>query len=237
MNKIIKIKIDGVECLAEKGQYIIEAAKANKKYIPSLCNYPGVKPRGGCRICTVIVNGRNMTACTTPVADGMDIETNTPELQGYRNSIVELLFVEGNHYCPACERSGNCELQALAYRFKILAPRFPYQFPKREIDASNPKLLKDHNRCIFCKRCVRGIKDDEGRSMFAFERRGHSVIIKADQKLSENMTDELAQQAEDICLVGSQIKKETGFSTPIGKRKYDKKPIGYDVEEHEITTT
>ena len=236
MNDTVNIKIDGVDCQAEKGQYIIEAAKENKIYIPSLCNIPGVKPRGSCRICTIHVNGRKMTACTTPVAEGMDIETTSPELEDLRTSIVELLFVEGNHFCPTCERSGNCELQALGYRFKMLAPRFPYQFPKREIDASHPKLIKDHNRCILCKRCIRAVKDEKGRSIFAFKRRGHEVLINIDSRLAEKITDEMAQEAMNICPVGAIIKKEKGFETPIGERKYDKKPIGYDVEEPEITT-
>ena len=236
MNDIVNIKIDGVDYQAEKGQYIIEAAKENKIYIPSLCNIPGVKPRGSCRICTIHVNGRKMTACTTPVAEGMDIETTSPELEDLRTSIVELLFVEGNHFCPTCERSGNCELQALGYRFKMLAPRFPYQFPKREIDASHPKLIKDHNRCILCKRCIRAVKDEKGRSIFAFKRRGHEVLINIDSRLAEKITDEMAQEAMNICPVGAIIKKEKGFETPIGERKYDKKPIGYDVEEPEITT-
>ena len=236
MKESITIKIDGIECQVEKGEFIIEAARANNIYIPSLCNIPGVKPRGSCRICTVHVNGRKMTACTTPAADGMDIETTSPELQDLRTAIVELLFVEGNHFCPICERSGNCELQALGYRFKMLAPRFPYQFPKREIDASHPKLIKDHNRCIFCKRCIRAIKDEKGRSIFAFKRRGHEVLINIDTRLAEEITDDMAQEAMNICPVGAIIKKERGFETPIGNRKYDRKPIGHDVEEPEITT-
>ena len=125
MSQQVKITIDGKECKAEKGQYILEAAKKNGVFIPSLCNYEGVKPRGSCRICTVKVNGRMMTACTTPVSDNMEIESNIPELEDLRKAIIELLFIEGNHFCPSCEKSGNCELQALAYRFNMMVPRFP----------------------------------------------------------------------------------------------------------------
>ena len=123
MNKIVKFTIDGQECVANRDQYIIEAAKENGIYIPTLCNYTGVIPKGGCRICTVRVNGKLSTACTTPVSEGMKIENNTSELNHLRKSIIELLFVEGNHFCPSCEKSGNCELQALAYRFAMMAPR------------------------------------------------------------------------------------------------------------------
>ncbi len=230
MEKIIKFTIDGIECTSEKGQYILKAAAENGIYIPTLCNYPGVKPKGGCRICTVRVNGRFMTACTTPVANGMIIENDIEKINELRKSIVELLFVEGNHFCPSCEKSGNCELQALAYRFKMMAPRFPYQFPSREIHASLPKIIKEQNRCILCKRCIRTIKDEKGRSVFAYRRRGTKAEVIVDNKLGRQLSDELARKAMDVCPVGSIIYKEKGFSIPIGKRKYDGKPIGSEIE-------
>ena len=218
MSKVLNFTIDGINCLAEKGQTILEAATANKIYIPTLCNLPELKPKGSCRVCNVKVNGKLMTACTTPVAEGMEVENNTEDIKDIRASIIELMFVEGNHYCPYCEKSGNCDLQAIAYKYKIPAPRFPYQFPDREIEA-NGKLIKDHNRCILCKRCIRAIKDEEGRSIFAFKKRGHMVIINIDTDLAVNMSDEMAQQAMDICPVGAILKKEIGFSVPIGERK------------------
>jgi [NiFe] hydrogenase diaphorase moiety small subunit len=177
-----------------------------------------------------------MTACTTPVAEGMEIENKKEDIIDIRKSIIELLLVEGNHYCPYCEKSGNCDLQAIAYKYQIPAPRFPYQFPDREIEATNGKLLKDHNRCILCKRCIRAIKDKEGRSLFAFKRRGHKVVINVDTKLSVDMTEELAREAMDVCPVGAIIKKEIGFNVPIGSRKYDKAPIGSDIEEIKAIT-
>ena len=107
MSQFVRFTIDGTECMAAKSQYIVEAAKENGIYIPTLCNYPGVKHKGGCRICTVRVNGRLMTACTTPVAEGMNIENAVKDIMELRKSIVELLMVEGNHFCPACEKSGQ----------------------------------------------------------------------------------------------------------------------------------
>jgi len=231
MGKVIEFYLDGKKCIANEGQLILEAAKQNGIYIPSLCNIPGIKPRGACRICNVKVNGRLMTACTTPVTDGMQIDNNTHELNDLRKTIVELLFVEGNHFCPACERSGNCELQALAYRFNMLVPRFDYQFPKREIEAHHPKLIKDHDRCILCKRCVRAIKDESGKSLFAFKKRGHKVQVSIDTRLSANMSDELADKAAEICPVGAILRKGKSYEIPIGSRKYDLKPIGHEIEE------
>ena len=230
MNQIVRITIDGVECMATKGQYIIDAAKENGIFIPSLCNYPGIKPKGSCRICTVKVNGRLMTSCTTPVSEDMQIENSVKDIEELRSSIVELLFIEGNHFCPACEKSGNCELQALAYRFGMMVPRFPYSFPQRQVDASNPKLIKDQNRCVLCKRCIRAITDDNGRAIFAYRKRSSRVEIGIDPKIGKDLTDEIAQKAMDICPVGALLVREKGFDTPIGERKYDKQPIGSDIE-------
>lgn len=230
MSEIIKITIDGKNIEAKKGQMILEAAAANGIYIPSLCHFDGVKPKASCRICSVKVNGRNMTACTTPVSEGMNIENNTPAINEIRKAIIEAIFVEGNHFCPSCEKSGNCELQALGYRYYMMVPRFPYSFPQRPVDASNPKLMLDTNRCILCMRCVRGLKDANGKNMFAVKHRGiHSEIVM-DHEVCANITDEMAQKAMDTCPVGVILKKEVGFSQPIGARKYDKQPIGHEIE-------
>jgi len=230
MADLIKFTIDGEECMAERGLYIVEAAAKNGIYIPTLCNIPGIKPRGACRICTVKVNGKLMTACTTPIADNMKIENEIDEIIEIRKLILEILFVSGNHFCPACERSGSCDLQALGYKFKILNQQFPYQFPSKELDASHPKIIKDHDRCILCKRCIRGIKTEDGKNLFAFKKRGQTLEINIDKKLSEQLTDDLAEKAADLCPVGAILLKERGYHIPIGERQYDKTPIGHDIE-------
>jgi len=122
MNNKIKFKIDGKEIITESGKTVVEAARDNGVYIPTLCNFPGVPPKGSCRMCTIKINNRFMTSCTTPAAAGMEIENDTPEINELRKSIIELLFVSGNHFCPSCEKSGNCELQALAYRYQMMVP-------------------------------------------------------------------------------------------------------------------
>ena len=231
MSNKVTFKIDGKECKAAGGITIVEAAKENGIYIPTLCNYPGLKPKGSCRICTVKVNGRLMTACTSPVQEGMVIENNIEELNSIRKAIIEVLFVSGNHFCPGCEKSGNCELQALAYRFQIMVPRFPFEFPEKEIDASHPLIIKDQNRCILCKRCIRGIKDEQGRGIFAYKNRSNKAEVVVDKVLAARLTPEKAQEAMNICPVGSILVREKGFITPIGKRKYDKVPIGSDIEK------
>ena len=227
---VVNFKIDGKDCIGQTGEYIISAATKNGVYIPTLCNYTGIKPKGSCRMCTVKINGRLMTACTTQVSDGMDIENRTEELEDMRRSIIELLFAEGNHFCPACEKSGSCELQALAYRYRITVPKFPYLYPNRPVEANNEKLVKDQNRCILCKRCIRAVKGEDGKSLFAFDKRGYKVAITIDTQLAANISDKMAQAAMDICPVGAILKKRKGFDVPIGKRKFDLQEIGNDIE-------
>lgn len=229
MANLVNFTIDGKEFLAQEGRYLISAARDNGVYIPSLCNYEGIKPKGSCRMCTVRVNGKLTTACTTRVFDGLEIENISDELEELRKGIVELMFTEGNHFCPSCEKSGFCELQALAYRYRITVPRFPYLSPDRPVESRNPKLMKDQNRCILCKRCIRAIKDEKGKSLFAFKNRGYKVVISCDTELARGISDELAQKAMDICPVGAILKKRKGFSVPIGKRPFDKKEIGSEV--------
>jgi [NiFe] hydrogenase diaphorase moiety small subunit len=225
----IRFTIDGQPCVATPGQTIVEAAQANGVYIPVLCHYEGLKPVGGCRICTVRVAGRTMAACTQPVTEGMAVENTAPDLEDMRKALIEMLFVEGNHLCPSCEKSGNCELQALGYRYQMMAPRFPYLWPAREIDASAPRLMLDRNRCVQCLRCVRAIRAKDGRKVFASVRRGARVTIELDKKLAAKLSEEEARRAMDICPVGAILRKEKGFAVPIGRRKFDKRPIGADV--------
>ncbi|MEN6309999.1 MAG: 2Fe-2S iron-sulfur cluster-binding protein [Acidobacteriota bacterium] len=226
----IHFTIDGKECHAQPGQTIVEAAKANGVYIPVLCHYEGLKPVGSCRICTVRVAGRFMAACTQPVAEGMAVENTAPDLEDMRKALIEMLFVEGNHMCPTCEKSGNCELQALAYRYRLLAPRFPYLFPVRELDASSPRIMLERNRCIQCLRCVRAVRTKDGRKVFAAKGRTRRVAIDADRELAAKLGEDEARRAMDICPVGAILRKEIGFAVPVGKRKFDKKPIGSDIE-------
>jgi [NiFe] hydrogenase diaphorase moiety small subunit len=97
---------------------LTQAALAAGSYIPHLCYHPEFKPHGSCKLCTVKVNGRPATSCTLPVAAGMEIESETPELKDKRRMLLQMLFVEGNHFCPSCEKSGDCVLQALGYDVK-----------------------------------------------------------------------------------------------------------------------
>lgn len=228
MNNKIKFKIDGKIIETKKGSTVVEAADENGVYIPTLCNLPCVPPKGSCRICTIKVNNKFMTSCTTPAADGMEVENDTPELVEFRKNIIELLFVSGNHFCPSCEKSGNCELQGLAYRYQMMVPRYPFSFAKKEVDALSPKIIKDQNRCILCQRCMKTIKNEKEENYFSFKNRGNDLEVVLDENLGKEITDDIAKRAMENCPVGSIIYKEIGFVVPIGTRKYDSVPIGSD---------
>ena len=231
MSDKITFTIDGVEVQAEAGQTILQAADEAGIYIPRLCAHNKLSPFGACRVCTVMVNGRPQTACTQPVAEGMVVENDTEDLLAVRRDIIDMLFVEGNHWCMYCEASGNCELQALAYRYGITAPRFPFQYPQRSIDMTHPEIWIDRNRCILCARCVRASRDLDGKHVFGFVGRGPNkrVAVNADARLKDTDAD-VTDKAIDICPVGALMKKGTGCTVPYGQRTYDATPIGSDIE-------
>lgn len=229
----VTITIDGQTIEAEAGQTILEAADAAGIYIPRLCYYPGLPPGGHCRVCTVFVNGRPASACTFPVSAGQVIENNTEELTAMRRTLIEMLFVEGNHYCPACEASGNCELQAMGYRLGLLTPMLPYLRQVRELDASHKDIYLDRNRCILCGRCARASRLLDGKTIFGFEGRGINkrITVDAEHDLSETAMA-ATDRAAEICPTGCLVRKRRGWAVPVGQRTYDHTPIGSDIEHH-----
>jgi len=233
MSNTIGFTIDGVAVKGAPGQTILEAADQAGIYIPRLCKGSGLNPRGACRVCTVMVNGRPQPACVQSIAEGMVVENNTEQLLNHRRGIIEMLFVEGNHFCPLCEKSGNCELQALAYRFGIMAPRYPYMFPEREVDASHADIMIERNRCILCGRCVNASRDLDGKTVFEFVGRGahKRLAVNAEARLADTNAD-VSDKAVDACPVGSLMKKRVGYAVPIGRRQYDHQPIGSEIEAH-----
>jgi [NiFe] hydrogenase diaphorase moiety small subunit len=236
MSESFLFTIDGVKIEGKPGQTILQAADDAGIYIPRLCAHKELRPFGACRVCTVMVNGRPQAACTTPAVKGMVVENETEALATHRLSLVEMLFVEGNHYCMFCEKSGTCELQATAYRLGILAPRYPYQFPRQDVDASHPDVWIDRNRCILCGRCVLASRDLDGKNVFQFVGRGKGkkIWVNAEAHLADTNLGG-ADKAVDICPVGAILRKRVGYTVPIGQRLYDVKPIGADIEANRST--
>lgn len=225
------ITVDGVEIEARSGQTVMQACDEAGIYIPRLCAHADLEPAGHCRLCTCRMDKRLGSACTMPVKAGMMVENNTPALNSDRRTIVEMMFVEGNHFCPACEKSGSCELQALAYRLGLTAPELPYLWPDRKVDATHPDIFIDHNRCILCGLCVRASRALDGKAIFAFEGRGIHKRLATDAKSRlDETTLSAVDRAAHICPVGAIVVKRTGFQVPAGKRPYDHRPIGADIE-------
>lgn len=231
MSKVTFV-LDGRDVEAADGQTILEAADAAGIYIPRLCYHKDLPPGGHCRVCSVKVNGKVTNACTMPAMDGMVVENDTEELTVHRRRIIEMLFVEGNHFCPTCEKSGSCELQALAYRLGMTAPTWPYLFPKRPVDATHRDVFIDRNRCVLCGRCVRASRERDHKGLFGFEGRGASTRIAVESLASLGDTA-LAREdaAAALCPTGSIVVKRVGYGVPYGRRKYDSAPIGSDIEK------
>jgi [NiFe] hydrogenase diaphorase moiety small subunit len=220
-------QLDGSTVCFEPGQTVMQAALAAGHYIPHLCYHPEFKPHGSCKLCTVKVNGRTVASCTMPAEAGLNVESEIEELNALRRSLVQMLFAEGNHFCPSCEKSGNCVLQALGYDLEVHATGFRHLYPDRPLDASHPDILLDFNRCILCELCVRASSEVDGKNVFALSGRGITkhLIVNAESGLLKDTNIALSDKAMQVCPVGVILPKRVGFSVPIGERRYDQRPI------------
>ncbi len=145
------------------------------------------------------------------------VENESDHIRALRRDLVEMLFHEGNHLCPICEASGNCELQAMAYRLGMTeATRYPRLEPCRPVDASHPDIALDTNRCISCGRCIRASQDVDGKGVFGYVGRGihRRVAVNApDLSQTDAAVTDFAISAE-VCPVGCIIRKREGFRIP-----------------------
>ena len=235
MAHTIPITIDGTTVQAQEGQNLVDAIRDAGVSIPSLCYYEHIQPPlGTCRVCTVLVNGRPTAACTTMVRPDMNIITQTQELEDVRKGMVEMLFAEGNHFCPACEKSGDCDLQGLGYRLGMKASRFPRLFVNRLIDYRPERMVIDHNRCIRCRRCVEEVLTTDGKAVFSFVNRGKDTRVDIDYDEEAKLSEAEAIRAMHICPVGAILVRGQSLARPIGERKYDQPEQGWEKEEGPI---
>ena len=224
--------LDGEDLPFNPGETILQAATRAGRYIPHLCWHPDFTAHGSCRICSVKVNGRAGAACTVHAAAGLEVQSNTEELNAHRKTLLQMLFVEGNHFCPSCEKSGNCLLQATAYQMGMEGPHFEEFYPDRPVDASHPDILLDFNRCILCELCVRASRDVDGKNVFAIG--GHGIgthlLVNSESGRLADTTMTPADRAASICPVGVILLKRRGFVIPIGQRRFDAKSVSEQVE-------
>jgi len=179
------ITINGRKITTESGTTVLQVARQEGIDIPTLCEHPALSAVGACRVCVVEIKGqRNLqTACTFPVGDGMEIQTESPAVIKARKLILDLLFAERNHFCPYCEMSGNCELQNLGYRYGIDHWAYPTYLKRFPLDATNPYYLMEHNRCVLCGRCIRACDELSANHTLGLGNRGSQTMVRADANI------------------------------------------------------
>lgn len=211
--KLMKLKIDGITVEANEGTTILQAAKQASIEIPALCYHPKISISGACRVCLVEVNGTPVTACTTPVEEGMEVITNSPYIENMRRDIIDLILSDHPYDCMVCQKTGDCELQELAYKYNIREPIFSGErriYTKKD---NNPFIERDMEKCILCGRCVKICDEVQGVGAIDFAYKG--FIAKVCPPFEKDLNCEFCGQCVMVCPTGALVGKEW-----IGKGRY-----------------
>ena len=229
MNPSIRVKtfkIDDRDVSAREDETILEVARQNGIYIPSLCYMDGLTATGACRLCMVEIKGspKLFASCVTRVEEGIEVITNSKRLHKYRLRILEFMFSERNHVCSVCVSNGHCELQTLAETLGLTHVRVPYRYPIQPVDASHERFVVDHNRCILCSRCVRVCDEIEGAHTWDIMGRGVEarVITDLNKPWGESESCTSCGKCVHVCPTGALSEK--GKSTAEMKRSNNSYP-------------
>ena len=180
MEKMLNIKINGMECTVPYGTTILEAARGLGIEIPTLCYLKEINEIGACRFCVVEVAGARslVAACVFPIErDGTEIFTNSERVRKARKTTLQLILSTHERKCLSCVRSGNCELQKLGKEYGVDEEgRFDGDKPVYELDYSAAHMVRDNNKCILCRRCVAAC-DAQGISVIGANARGIDTHI------------------------------------------------------------
>jgi len=176
---MVTLTIDGRETQVSEGTTILEAAAGLGIKIPTLCWLKKISTTGACRICVVAVEGveRPMTACNTPVKEGISVTTSTPELELIRQKTLELMLVNHPLDCPICDAAGECDLQDTCCQLKVTKNRYGAELERMPIRYDWPLIESDPNRCILCEKCVKVCHEIVGADAIAVTDRGDRTII------------------------------------------------------------
>ncbi|TVP96737.1 MAG: ferredoxin [Acholeplasmatales bacterium] len=206
------ITINNLEVRADAGMTILEAARAHNFKIPTLCHYPDLDIKSDCRICVVELIGQKglVTACSTPVYEGMAVKINSPRALNARKAITEMILANHDAECTACVRNMNCELQRLAESTGIVKNRFESILEVKPVDKSNPSLVRNSNRCIKCGRCIDACKTIQGIGVLDIAGRGHdSDVTTAFGKALADVFCTYCGQCSAVCPVGAIMEKDS----------------------------
>ncbi len=175
----VNLKINGIPVTVPAGSTILEAARVANVDIPTLCYLKEINCIGACRICVVEATGARglVAACVYPVAEGMEVQTNTPKVRESRKTTIELLLSNHNKKCLSCVRSTNCELQQLARDYGADEDRFQAEEMDKPIDTSSAYIVRDNNKCVNCMRCVAACKAMQSVSVIGPIQRGFKTHI------------------------------------------------------------
>jgi len=187
-NKKIKLIINNMPIEVAEGTTILDAASKLKYKIPTLCYHPDLTVAGNCRICLVEVKGSKtlVTSCSMPVAEGMEIYTNSLKVRKARKDVIELLLSEHNMDCTKCYKNCSCELQAIAKDYISENDRFIDVSIKKHADKSSPSFQKEDSKCIKCQRCVRTCQELQHVGAFTMAQKGENVAVETFMDLPIN---------------------------------------------------
>jgi formate dehydrogenase major subunit len=183
----VTLNIDGVDISVPEGTSIMHAAQLGGVSIPKLCATDSLEPFGSCRLCLVEIEGRRgmPASCTTPVAEGIKVKTQTDKLAEVRRGVMELYISDHPLDCLTCAANGDCELQDMAGAVGLREVRYGYEGEnhlKAEKDESNPYFTFDPSKCIVCSRCVRACEETQGTFALTIESRGFDSKVSAGNK-------------------------------------------------------
>ncbi len=186
-DKTIQLTIDGVSVSVPEGTSIMHAASISGVTVPKLCATDNLEPFGSCRLCLVEIEGRRgyPASCTTPVAEGIKVRTQTPKLADIRRGVMELYISDHPLDCLTCATNGDCELQDMAGAVGLRDVRYGYEGKnhlKSEKDTSNPYFTFDPSKCIVCSRCVRACEEVQGTYALTIQGRGFDSKVSAGNK-------------------------------------------------------
>lgn len=220
-------KLDGHNVPFKPGDSIMQAAESAGHYIPHLCYHKGLSAHGSCRLCMVKSGDRMVAACTTPAQKNQTIGNDQSDVNLLRRLTLQMLFAEGNHFCPSCESSGNCQLQALAYSLGMQETHFEHFFPSREIDASHADIFLDLDRCINCALCERASDEVDHKQAFIFAGRGIHSHLQANSESGKLGDTRLTidDAAAHVCPVGAILFRNGHYQHKPGQRRYDSTDI------------